>query len=108
MAGYATAAHLSPASAKISNLQAKTISMELNDYTVVRGQRVYAEIELLAPNEPFSIVLDGAELASGYANTKGVAVKAFTIPANATTGARTLRAYGKFTDRTDPDPITIR
>ena len=107
-AGYLTAADLSPATAPISNLQAKTISMELNDYTVVRGQRVYAEIELLAPNEPFTIVLDGTKLASGYANTKGVAVKAFTVPANATTGARILRAYGKFTDRTDPDPITIR
>ena len=107
-AGYLTAADLSAATAPISNLQAKTISMELNDYTVVRGQRVYAEIELLAPNEPFSIVLDGTKLASGYANTKGVAVKAFTVPANATIGPRILRAYGKFTDRTDPDPITIR
>jgi hypothetical protein len=107
-AGYLTAADLSPATATISNLQAKTLSMELNDYTVARGQRVYAEIELLAANEPFSIVLDGTKLATGYANSKGVAVKAFTIPANATTGPRILRAYGKFTDRTDPDPITIR
>ena len=106
--GYLTAADLSPATAPVSNLQAKTISMELNDYTVVRGQRVYAEIELLAPNESFSIVLDGSKLASGYANTKGVAVKAFNVPANATIGPRILRAYGKFTDRTDPDRITIR
>ena len=107
-AGYVTAADLSAATAPISNLQAKTISMELNDYTVARGQRVYAEIELLAPGEPFSIVLDGTKLASGYANTNGVAVKAFTVPANATIGPRILHAYGKFTDRTDPDRITIR
>ena len=106
--GFLTASNLSPATAKISNLQAKTISMELNDYTVKRGQRIYAEIELLASGEPWSIVLDGKKLASGVANTKGIAVTGLTIPTNATTGKRILRAYGKFTDRTDPDRITIR
>ena len=106
--GFLTASNLSPATAKISNLQAKTISMELNDYTVKRGQRIYAEIELLASGEPWSIVLDGKKLASGVANTKGIAVTGLTIPTNATTGKRILRAYGKFTDRTDPDRITVR
>ena len=107
-AGYLTASSLSAPTTPINNLQAKTISMELNDYTVWRRQRVYAEIERLAPREPFSIVLDGKKLASGKANTRGVAVVGFTIPSNATTGARIIRAYGQFPDRTDPDRITIR
>jgi hypothetical protein len=107
-AGYLTASSLSAPTTPINNLQAKTISMELNDYTVWRRQRVYAEIERLAPREPFSIVLDGKKLASGKANTRGVAVVGFTIPSNATTGTRIIRAYGQFPDRTDPDRITIR
>ena len=106
--GYLTAASLSPATAAISNLQAKTISMELSDYTVYRGQRIYAEIELLAPGEAWSIVLDGKKLASGKANYKGIAVIGLTIPTNANRGERILRAHGAFPDRTDPDKITIR
>jgi hypothetical protein len=107
-AGYVTAADLSAATARISNLQAKRISMQLNDDTVARGRRVYAEIERLAPGERFSIELDGAKLAAGNANTKGVAAVGFTIPVNAATGGRLIRAVGHFPDRIDNDLITIR
>lgn len=106
--GYVTATKPSAATAPISNLQAKTISMELNDYSVYRGQRVLAEIELLARGESWKIVLDGKTLAAGVANSRGVAVKYFTVPASATRGERILRAYGAFNDRTDPDRITVR
>ena len=106
-AGYLTASSLSAPTTPVNNLQAKVLSMELNDYTVWRRQRVYAEIERLAPGEPFSIVLDGTKLASGKANAKGVAVVGLTIPSAAKTGARIIRAYGMFADRTDPDRITI-
>ena len=92
----------------LSNLQAKRISMQLNDDTVARGRRVYAEIERLAGGERFSIVLDGARLASGRASTRGTAVVGFTIPVNATTGSRLIRAVGQFPDRVDRDVITIR
>lgn len=107
-AGYLTATNLSPATAAISTLQAKTISMELNDYSVRRGQRVSANIELLTPREPWSIVLDGRKLVSGNADAQGVVNTSFLIPTNATLGTRVLHAYGAFNDRTDPDNITVR
>ena len=92
---------------RISNAQAKHILLELNDYTVRRGQRVYANLDELAAREPWSIVLDGKKLASGTADSQGYAKTSFVIPANATLGIRTIHAYGKFPDRTDPDRITI-
>jgi hypothetical protein len=106
--GYLTATNLSPATAQVSSLQAKTISLELNDYTVKRGQRVYANIELLAPGEPWSILLDGKTLVSGKASSKGTADTSFVVPTNATLGIRTIRANGLFPDRTDLDRITIK
>jgi hypothetical protein len=106
--GYLTAADTSPATARVSSLQAKTISLELNDYTVRRGQRVYANLDELAAREPWSIVLDGKKLASGTADSQGYSKTSFVIPAIATLGIRTIHAYGKFPDRTDPDRITVR
>lgn len=106
--GYRTATSLSPATARVSSLQAKTISLELNDYTVGRGQRVYANLDELASGEPWSIVLDGTKLASGHADSTGYAKTSFVIPSTATLGIRTIRANGLFPDRTDLDRITIR
>jgi hypothetical protein len=106
--GYLTATSLSPVTASVSSLQAKTISLELNDYTVKRGQRIYANLDELASHEPWSIVLDGKTLISGYADAVGFAKTSFIVPANAIVGIRTIYGYGKFPDRRDADRITIR
>jgi len=106
--GYLPATSLSTATMRISNAQAKHILLELNDCTVARGQRVYAGIEQLASNEPWSILLDGKKLASGRASSTGTVTTSFLIPSTATVGDRRIRANGLFPDRTDTDSIAVR
>ncbi len=105
---HATATSLSAATARISNAQAKKLSMELDDYTVKRGQRVTADIKYLASGESWSIVFNGKKLASGKANSAGRVTTSFVVPSNAPLGKQAIRAYGLFPDRTDLDVIKVR